>query len=256
MSVALLAKTKDDIQEAYQANSLLEIEKVTLFVFDRVIHFMLSAFKDRLMGITFETSEFDFDETYIYSKKNMESMYKTLEFIAQLEFPVSDFDFGKLKVDMERWYYRMGGEGMYFEYRKDYLITPKEAADILNISNVTLNKYIKLGLEAIDTTSHNKIPKHAVALWKDPVYAIRMQMLAQEMKLRNQTTEERLTEVREEITELQKEYRALTIREAMDKYNIDHIDEMDDPSNFRRWIDLEEEEKELLEELIRGTGFA
>lgn len=256
MSVALLDQTKDDIQEAYQANSLPKIEKETLYVFDRVVHFMLSAFRNRLKGITFETSEFNFDEIYIRSNKNMESMYKTLEFISQIKLPVSDFDFGKMKVDMERWYYRMGGEGMYFEYLAEYLITPKEAAELLGISNVTLNRYMKQGLEAIDTTSHHKIPKHAVALWQDPVYAIHMQMLAQEKKLQNQTLEERLKDVLEEITELQKEYKAKTISKALAKNKIDDIDALDDPSDFRKWKDLEEEKDELIKELIGGSEFA
>lgn len=255
MSLVMLENTKDDIQEAYQTNSILKIGKETLYVFDRVVHFMLSAFKDRLKGITFETIEFDFDETYLLSQKNMNHMLKTLEFINQIKFPVSDFDFGKMKVDMERWYYLIGGEGMYFEYREEYLITPKEATDLLGVSNVTLNKYMKQGLETIDTTSHHKVPKHSVVLWKDPVYAIRMQMLAQEKKLRNQTRDDRLKEVRDEIIELQKEYKAKTIREAMDKNNISNIDAMDDPSDFRTWEDLEEEQEELLEELIGGTEF-
>lgn len=256
MSVALLEQTKNDIHEAFQVNNLRKIEKETLYVYDRVVHFMLSAFRDRLKGITFETSGFDFDEAYIQSKKNMEMMYKTLNFITQIKFPVSDFDFGKIKVDVERWYYRMGGEGMYFEYQEDYLITPRKAAELLGVSNVTLNKFMKQGLEAIDTTSHHKIPKHAVALWQDPVYAIRMQMLVQEKKLRNQTTEERLKEVLEEITDLQKEYKAKTISDALGKYKLDDIDALDDPSNFRKWRDLEEEKKDLIKELIGGSDFA
>src|SRR5690625_1785050 len=99
MSATLLNQTKDDIQTAYQTNNLSRIEKETLYVFDRVVHFMLSAFKDRLKGITFETSDFHFDEAYILSKKNKETMYKALEFIAQIKLPISNFDFGKLKVD-------------------------------------------------------------------------------------------------------------------------------------------------------------
>ena len=45
------------------------------------------------------------------------------------------------------------------------------------------------------------------------------------------------------------------IRKAMDKYNVNSIDVMDDPSDFRKWEDLEEEQEELLEELIGGTEF-
>lgn len=41
---------------------------------------------------------------------------------------------------------------------------------------MTLNKHTKQSLEIVDTTSHRKIPKHAVELLKDPAYAIRMQI--------------------------------------------------------------------------------
>jgi len=256
MSVALRDQTKDDIQEAYQTNSLPKIGKETLYVFNRVVHFMLSAFKNRLRGITFENSDVNLNEAYLRSKNNMQSMLKMLDFIEQMQSPVSDFEFGKLKVDIERWYYRMCGEGMYFEYREEYLITPKEAAEFLGISNVTLNKYIKQGLEAIDTTSHHKIPKHALAIWQDPVYAIRMQMLAQEKKLRNQTPEERFKEVINEITELQKKHKAKTLWEVLINNKIDDIDSLDDPSDIRKWKDLEQEKEELLDKMIGGSDFA
>lgn len=256
MSVALLNQTKDDIQAAFQADNLLKIEKESLYVFDRVVHFMLSSFKDRLKGITFEANDFAFDEAYISSNKNQKNMYELLELTTQLTHPISDADFGKLKVGIEHWYYLMGGEGMCFEYQNEYLITPKEASELLGISNVTLNRYMKQGLETIDTTSHHKIPKHAIALWNDPVYAIRIQMLAQEKRSKTQTLEGRLKETLEEITELQKLYKAKSVAEACRKYNIDNVDVMDDPSDFRNWLDLEDEKKKLLEEMIGGHEFA
>lgn len=254
MSVVMLENTKDDIQKAYKAKSLPKIGKETLYVFNRVVTYMLSSFKDRLKGITFETFDFDFDEKYLLSQKNMDYMLKLLESIMQVRVSkLSDFDFGKMKVDLERWYYHMGGEGMYYEYQENYLITPKEAAELLGVSTVTLNKYMKQGLETVDTTSHNKIPKHAIALWKDPVYAIRMQILTQEKKNLNQTLDERLQEVREEIFELQKEYKVKTIQEALKKYKMGNLDAMDDPADFRKWKDLVKEHDQLLNELIGGT---
>lgn len=255
MTLAIHENTKRDIHEAYDTNNINKIAKETLYVFDRTVHFMLASFKNRLKGITFESSDFHFDETFLRSKKNRKHMLKALDLLNQVSFPVSDFDFGKMKVDMEQWYDDMGGGEMYFEYQEDYLITPKEAAEMLGVSNVTLNKYVKQGLEVMDTTSHHKIPKHAVKIWNDPVYAIRIQMIAQKKKLRNQTLEGRLNEIRDEITELQKMYKTKSVSEAMITYEIDNIDAMDDPSSFRKWSDLEDEYNELLEELIGGSKF-
>src|SRR5699024_10099600 len=252
MSTLMLENTKDDIQKAYAIKSLAKISKETLYVFDRVIHFLLSTSKNRLKGITFKCNEINFKEDYILSEKNYNHLLKTLKTINQLTLPISDIQFGKMRVDIERWYYQMGGEGIYFEYQEGYLLTPKEAANQLGISNVTLNKQTKQGLEIVDTTSHRKIPKHAIELWKDPAYAISMQMLFQEKKMKNQSPEDRLKEVQEEITELQKKYKAKTVHEAMIKQHITDLDGLDDLSELRHWEDLEEEREEILEKLIEG----
>jgi len=91
-----------------------------------------------------------------------------------------------------------------------------------------------------------------VEVWKDPTYAIRIQMIAQKKKIRNQTPEDRLKEIRDEITDLQKLYQAKNVSEAMTRYKIDNMDAMDDPSHFREWNDLEEEYRELLDGLTGG----
>lgn len=256
MSLAIYENTEYDIQKAYEAESIPKIAKETQYVFDRMIHFMLSTFKNRLKGITFETNDFTVDEAYLLSDKNKKHLSKMIQFLKQVTFPISDTDFGKIKFDLERWYSNMGGEKMYFEYQEGYLITPKEAADLLSVTTVTINKYIKQGLETIDTTSHRKIPKHAIELWRDPVYAIRIQMLSQQKKMQNQTAEERLKEVRDEIIELQKKYKAKTSEKALADRGIINLDAFDDPAPFREWMDLEEEHEELLEELIGGSRFA
>lgn len=129
-----------------------KIGKETLYVFDRVVHFMLSVFKDRLKGITFEKHEIDFDENFLLSQKNKDYMLKVIQYIHDISLPVSDFEFGKMKLNVEQWYYCMGGKGMYFAYNEACLITPKHAAELLGVSTVSLHKYMKRGLETVDTT--------------------------------------------------------------------------------------------------------
>lgn len=107
-----------------------------------------------------------------------------------------------MKIDFEIWYYDLGGEHIEFFYQKEYLLKPKDAAESLGVSTVTLNKYIKQGLECVDNGSQNKIPKHAV---------------------------ERLGEIYQEIAELQLKYKAKTYEEAFAEYN---GDDMDDPTDY------------------------
>jgi len=253
MSATLFEQTKIDIEEAYEKNNLIKMEKESLFVFGQVFHMMLSVFSDRLKGITFSKDGFDIEEAFLISNKNKQNLLKILKCITRMKLPASDLEFGKLKIDVERWYNELGGEEMYFEYHEEYLLTPKEAAKQLDVSTVTLNKYVKQGFEVMDTTSHHKVPKHSIALWKDPVYVIRMQMLAQEKKLRHQTPEERLHELLGEIGELQKQYHVKTISEAFTKYEIIDLDSLDDPADFRKWADLEEEKEMLMKEMIGGS---
>ena len=70
--------------------------------------------------------------------------------------------------------------------------------------------------------------------------------------MKNQLPEERLKEVQEEITELQKKYKAKTVHAVIIKQNISDLDTVDDPSELRNWEDLEEEREEILEKLIEG----
>jgi len=128
--------------------------------------------------------------------------------------------------------------------KENYLLTPKEASEQLGVSKVTLNKYIQQGLECIDTTSHKKIPTYVIEIWRDSVYAIRLQMIAQEKKRRNQTPTERLHEINNELTELQIKYKSATYQEAFHAFD---GDSMDDPSDYYTWRDLEEEKKEIID---------
>lgn len=117
-----------------------------------------------------------------------------LQFFREIENSYTDYEFGKLKYNLENWYYQLGGKVIHFHYHTSYLMTPSQASEKLGVSKVTLNKYIKQGLEVVDTTSHHKIPKHAVELWKDPIYGLKVQMLAQQRQLLNQSPEERIKE--------------------------------------------------------------
>lgn len=122
-------------------------------------------------------------------------------------------------------------------------MTPTEVAKLLNISTVTLNKYVKQGLECVNTTAHKKIPRHAIEVMKDPVYALLMQMVAQKRKRLNQSPKERLIEINEELASFQIKYRKRTFAEQFGQLT---GDDLDDPADYYRWKHLEEEMQEIL----------
>lgn len=246
MSQAIYEITEKNIDIAYREHNEHLIEKETDYILGKIVTIMLGVFSDKLKGITFDKNGVRFNTVYLLSEKHHQNLQKWLKRIATIEIPPSNLDFGKLKIDMENWYYQLGGEAIRFEYQESYLLTPKEAAEQLGVSRVTLNKYIQQGLECVDTTSHRKIPKYSIDIWKDPVYSIRLQMIAQEKKRLNQTPAERLQEISVELTELVVKYKSATYQEAFHEYD---GDSMDDPTDYYTWRDLEEEKREIIEAL-------
>ncbi|MBP3041287.1 hypothetical protein J9303_17625 [Bacillaceae bacterium Marseille-Q3522] len=95
------------------------------------------------------------------------------------------------------------------------------------------------------------LPKYVIDLWKDPIYAIRMQMIAQEKKLRKQTPAERLEELNKELTDLQIKYKTTSFQEAFKDYN---GDSMDDPADYYLWRDLENKKEEIIR-ILGGKHF-
>ncbi|WP_263062389.1 DNA-binding protein [Pallidibacillus thermolactis] len=206
---------------------------------------MQGAFRDRLKGIIIDPQDFRFNEMFIMSDKNQKALFDWLKRLITLDTPVEDEKFGKLKVDFEEWFYQIGGRNIQFVYRKSYLFKPKEAVAQLGVSAVTLNKYVKRGFEYIPKQSQRRIPKHMIPLWKDPVYCLKVQMIHQEKKLRNQTPEERLKEVVEEILGFQMKYKAETSKDAFPVLDGNETNLQD----FFEWEGLEEEYDELKRKL-------
>lgn len=246
MNEALVEYIKEDIERAFFKNDPIKIQKETLFLFDRVIHFLLSHGKYRLKGITFEKNEIAFDENYLMSKENKLQMYRMLSAIAKHKHFINDSTFGKLRIDIERWYLELGGEAIYFDYEKNYLVTPQKAADSLSVSLELFNDFTKQGLEQVKVRRRYKIPKHAIVLWREPAYAIRMQMLVQKQNARTETIDKRLIKVREQIEKLQNKHEVLSARDALQKYKIHDLNTYDNPYELRRWLDFEHEEIELM----------
>jgi len=120
-------------------------------------------------------------------------------------------------------------------------LTVEEAMVELGLSEKSLRKYIRRGL-----TMHNgKIPRYAVEIMRDPAYCILMQFEFQREKLQNQTKEERIEDIREQIVEFEDEFGGDF--EILYGYLSDEeINEMDDSIDLKIW-------KYLVEELRKNT---
>lgn len=247
MSLAMLEAKRMDIDNAYQAEDWLKIKIETVQVLNYAVVVFLNKFQDRISSIILDVDNFDFNEQYIMSGKHHQDLLQWMDRLVNLKPPIDDKEFGKLKIDFENWYYKIGGKNIQFYYQSDYLLTPKEAGDMLGVSNVTINKYLKAGLECVDTRSHRKIPKHAVHLWKDPIYCILMQKIYREHKMRNQNPEERLSEIWNELLDYQIKYGLTYSDDTLEKARKLVENEEMDISEYYQLEALIEEFKELEE---------
>ncbi|SDN75664.1 hypothetical protein [Tenuibacillus multivorans] len=246
MSEAIYNLTAKHIDVGFREKNQGLIEKETDYIINKIVTVMLTLFSDKIEGITFNKYGMAFNHEYLFSEKHRNNLVKWLEILTEIKYLSSDLEFGKMKVDFENWYYKMGGEKVGFHYHENYLLTPKEASELMGVSKVTFNKYVKQGLECIDTSSHRKIPKYVVELWNDPVYSIRMQMIYQQVKMREQTPLERLQEINNEITLLQVKYNNPSFKETFASLN---GDELDDPTDYYSWRDLEEEKEAIIKQI-------
>lgn len=243
MSKEIYEFTQEQIHFGFDRSNQLIIQRETYYVVSKLITSMMTVFQDKINGIKISNTSFSFSTDYLLSEKHKNNLLKWLDRLVKLEAPATDLDFGKIKIDLESWYYQLGGEHIEFVYQDSYLLTPQEAAKALGTSKVTLNKYIKQGLECLDNGRHNKIPIYTIEIMRDPVYSIRMQAIAQEKKLRNQTPAGRFAEINEDLSKLQLKYRTMKFEDAFKGYD---GDEMDDPTDYYRWNDLLEEMSDIL----------
>ncbi|WDM21286.1 hypothetical protein [Paenibacillus polymyxa] len=81
-------------------------------------------------------------------------------------------------------------------------LTFEEVMDELGLSEKSLKRFIRQGF----TANERGIPRYAIELLKDPIYSILMQMEFQKQKLKTQTVEERIEEIRVEIMEFEEKF--------------------------------------------------
>lgn len=247
MSSVVLEQIAASIELGYKLQDEKIIETATDSVFKNVFFAMLQIFSDKIVNIKVDQYLFSVPKEYLFSEKHKKNLFKWLKRLNEMDHPATDAEFGKWKIDFEYWYYQLGGVRIKFTYHDDYLLTPQQAADALGVSKVTVNKYVKQGLEYVDNKSHNRIPKYAIEMMKDPIYSLRMQRIAQEKKLREQTPEDRYHEITQELADLKLKYGKQNIEEA---FGTDDEDIMDEPTDYYRWKELEEE----LQEIFRLRG--
>jgi hypothetical protein len=119
--------------------------------------------------------------------------------------------------------------------RNSYL-TLEDAAKELRVSEKRMRKYIKQGFIYHD----QGMPKYAVVLATDPVYAYLMQLDCQEKKLKANTTLDWIRFFEEEIADFEEKYGG-KFNELFGHLTDEQIDGMDEAIDIMNWKELEED---------------
>lgn len=245
----MLAEIKDiltkEIDEGYKNMRIPKIQKETQFILNSIIIRMINSFQDRIYGISIEP--FEMNQLYIISDKNKKQLYNWIQRWDDIKPGIDNISFGKIKIELESWFYDLGGKYFHIFYRENFLLSPKEAAKKLGVSTDEIHDYVKMGLEIIQTSTEYKVPKDAVELWPNTVYCLKIQKLYHQKKVATQTLEEQLQDIREKILDYQKQYKKLTSKEAFAGVDIESLD---NPYDYREWQELENLEEKILKRII------
>lgn len=160
-------------------------------------------------------------------------------------FDTSIENFAQVKYYLDKLFYDITEQGILnYTYQNSYLISSARLGKIMNISRATIHRYKELGLESITGIGHNSYPKHNELYWKDGVWASKIQALYQSFKIRNQSKEELIKEIKRELDSYEKQYGGTfekVFKNVKDPY------ELDEPDDFFNWRDLLEDLKSLNE---------
>lgn len=168
------------------------------------------------------------------------------KFIEHMETSNSSLEgFGVAKFYLNCFFFEITKSGLLvYGYAEEHLVTPSKAGEMLGVERQTINKYSRYGLEVLDTNKHNKIPLDALSLWKDPVWATRLQGIGQKFKQRDQSLKQHLDELYEELDRIVNNY-----KQPLEQTFKEIIDGKVDAENsiyffeYNNWINLLQEIK-------------
>lgn len=248
MANLVLEEAERNVKSAYENNSPIKIAKEIDYLLLKMVQIFKTEFKDKIDSIDLDINEKIYSSKYIFSP---EGQHETMNWFKKLksvgltnkESVNNDLEFGKLKIDFVNWYYNIGGTDIQFNYTQDYLATVKEAAELLNVSKVTFNKYVSRGFEVVQTTKHNKVPRFMIEIWKhSPEYALKVQISHQNKQLSSNSHEVHLKEIYLELHELEKKYKTKDLFE----FFAGGSDSVEDTIDYFDWLDLIEEKDRLI----------
>lgn len=241
MSNDILNILSHNIEEAFKTKNVYVLEKETTFIILSIFQTFMDKFNDQIRYIKSDLMTCSLNHEYLLSPGHLTHLRNWIHYLKSMD-TMETFNFGKLKLDLEEWYYNIGGTNLIVKYCESYLLDISEVTKILNISKSTLHTYIEVGFECIDT---KKFPKCTVELWKNPSYMLKMQRLFQNKQMRELTVADHYKKISQEIADLELSYGG-TFNEIFYQYNGDDMEDWNLANDYRTWRDLLYEKAQLI----------
>ncbi|WP_433959424.1 hypothetical protein [Cytobacillus horneckiae] len=158
-------------------------------------------------------------------------------------------NFAVLKYYLDKLFLEITEKGtLEYSYQKIYMVSSSHITAKLNISRSTLHRYKELGMENVQKQEfgHKTYPIHNVFYWSNTLWISQIQALYQSYKIRNQTNDDLIKEIKNEIRKFEIQYGGSfnVIFNDIISGKVD-IYELDEPDDFKDWKSLLEDLQEL-----------
>lgn len=251
MSVAVIKKTQQSIDLAFQTQDADLLEKETQFLLYSLGDSIPDTFSNSVRFVQLR-------KTKLKSAKNFMSESYKIFFHQVLDLLDRQSqiknEFRNVKFVFEKLFLETTVEGyIEYDYEMSELVSTEDAALFLGVSKPTVYKYMDKGLEYIVINNVKKVPRAALELWSDPSIAFELQWIHQQNKLRKQTIEEKLEFVQSKITEYEIEFEG-EFEPLYGHLNDREIDGLDEAVDVFEWKEYIEQKNALFKQLKAKRG--
>ncbi|MFC4356215.1 helix-turn-helix domain-containing protein [Chryseomicrobium palamuruense] len=236
MSIQVLERTKDTINVAFQSKDPVLLEKEIQFLLYAFSDFISDMFSNSVRFISLRKMKIK-STNQLMTQTNSDVLHEIIEMLEQQKMDGPEFK--TIKFSFDKLFSEVTEDGYIdYDYNVNELMSVEDAAQYLGVSRPTVYKYVTKGLEVQEVNNVKKIPKVALDLWQDATTAFEIQWMYQQNKKRWQTTEEKIAEVQQKITEFEMEFGGEfnTLYGDLNDREIDQLDEALDLYDWRDYL--------------------
>lgn len=236
MSIQVLERTKDTIDVAFKSKDPVLLEKEIQFLLYAFSDFISDMFSNSVRFISLRKMKIK-STSKLLTETNSDILHEIIEMLEQQKMDGPEFK--TIKFSFDKLFSEVTEDGYIdYDYNVNELMSVEDAAQYLSVSRPTVYKYLTKGLEFQEVNNVKKIPKVALDLWQDSSTAFDIQWMYQQNKKRWQTTEEKIAEVQQKITEFEMEFGGdfNSLYGDLDDREIDQLDEAPELYDWRDYL--------------------